>query len=307
MKKLLCFCLVLSLCLCVCGCKKGGSSSEQGSEDVEKIKLDSFEYVTGEITEIIAPDTLVLNLKSDYDAKTWGETVHVITKEAEEYCVGVDINVKFLKIERPSDSSKPVRIIPSKITDRSQGGPVDKPIIYLYPQAPTECSVSIALSGRLTCTYPVCGVDGWQNFTAYPDGTLVFPDGKEYYALYWEGLQNAEWDFSEGWCVRGKDTASFLEWALAEQGLTPREANEFIIYWLPLMQDNPYNVISFQTDTYTDGAILNVSPAPDSLLRVFMAYYPSDTRVDIQPQSFDGFERQGFTVVEWGGSRADKP
>lgn len=307
MKKLLCFCLVLSLCLCVCGCKKGGSSSEQGSEDVEKIKLDSFEYVTGEITEIIAPDTLVLNIESDYDAKTWGETVHVITKEAEEYCVGVDINVKFLKIERPSDSSKPVRIIPSKITDRYQGGPVDKPIIYLYPQAPTECSVSIALNGRLTCTYPGYGVDGWQNFTAYPDGTLVFPDGKEYYALYWEGLQNAEWDFSEGWCVRGEDTASFLEWALAEQGLTPREANEFIIYWLPLMQDNPYNVISFQTDTYTDGAILNVSPAPDSLLRVFMAYYPSDTRVDIQPQSFVGFERQGFTVVEWGGSRADKP
>jgi hypothetical protein len=169
------------------------------------------------------------------------------------------------------------------------------------------CSAKVTLKGELTCTYPSHGVDGWQNFTAHPDGTLVFPDGKKYYALYWEGVQDARWDFSQGWCVRGEDTAAFLEWALAQQGLTRREANEFIIYWLPLMQNNPYNVISFQTEAYTDGAVLDITPAPDSLLRVFMAYYPTEVAVDIQPQTFDGFERQGFTVVEWGGSRVSEP
>ena len=184
---------------------------------------------------------------------------------------------------------------------------VAKPIIYLYPEVPTMCSAKITLDGELTCTYPAHGENGWQEFVATPDGTLIFPDGKEYYALYWEGVQHASWDFSKGFCVRGEDTATFLEWALAEQGLTPREANEFIVYWLPLMQDNPYNVISFQTDAYTDGAVLEITPTPDSLLRVFMAYYPSDAEVDIQPQAFDGFVRQGFTVVEWGGSRVTKP
>lgn len=139
---------------------------------------------------------------------------------------------------------------------------------------------------------------------AHPDGTLVFPDGKEYYALYWEGEQCAEWDFSTGFCVRGEDTVAFLEWALAEQGLTAREANEFIVYWLPLMQENPYNVISFQTTAYTDGAKLDITPAPDSLLRIFMAYYATDTEVEIEPQTFDGFTREGFTVVEWGGGPA---
>ena len=94
-----------------------------------------------------------------------------------------------------------------------------------------------------------------------------------------------------------------MEWALAEQGLTAREANEFIIYWLPLMQDNPYNVISFQSSAYTDSAVLDISPAPDSLLRVFMAYYPTQEAVDIQPQAFAPFVREGFTVVEWGGSQ----
>ena len=179
---------------------------------------------------------------------------------------------------------------------------VDKPIIYFYPETPTSCCAKITLDGELTCTYPDHGVEGWQNFTAYPDGTLVFPDGKAYYALYWEGEQSAEFDFSQGFCVSGEDTAEFLEWALLSQGLTHREANEFIIYWLPLMQENPYNVISFQTDAYTEGAVLDITPTPDSLLRVFMAYYPSGEAVDIDPQTFTPFDRQGFTVVEWGGS-----
>ncbi|MBQ2865875.1 MAG: hypothetical protein IJE90_05090 [Clostridia bacterium] len=177
-----------------------------------------------------------------------------------------------------------------------------KPIIYLYPEVPTLCSVKVDLDGILTCTYPEHGKDGWQDFTAYPDGTLVFDGSKEYYALYWEGLQEDLWSFEQGYCVAGEDTAEFLEWALAEQGLSQREANEFIIYWLPLMQNNPYNVIAFQTEAYTEEAVLEITPAPDSLLRVFMAYYPATEEIDIAPQQFDDFERVGFTVVEWGGS-----
>ena len=111
-------------------------------------------------------------------------------------------------------------------------------------------------------------------------------------------------DFYDFYFVN-EDTLAFLESALDKLGLTRREANEFIVYWLPLMQDNPYNVISFQTDAYTDSAILDITPTPDSLLRVFMAYYPSDREVEIEPQTFEGFERQGFVVVEWGGSEIE--
>ena len=183
----------------------------------------------------------------------------------------------------------------------------EKPVIYLYPTEPTVCDVRVLFDGELTFTYPAHGTLGWQNFTAYPDGTLTFPDGKEYYCLFWEGAGGAQYDFSQGFCVAGCDTAAFLEWALAEQGLTPREANEFIIYWLPRMEQNPYNVISFQTEAYTEGAVLEIDPNPDSLLRVFMAYYPSDEAVEIAPQHFETPVREGFTVVEWGGSRVEKP
>lgn len=77
---------------------------------------------------------------------------------------------------------------------------------------------------------------------------------------------------SKGFCVKGKDTAAFLEGALEQLGLTRREANEFIVYWLPHMEQNPYNIISFQTDAYTNAAELKVSPEPDTLIRVFMAW-----------------------------------
>jgi len=175
-----------------------------------------------------------------------------------------------------------------------------KPVIYLYPQAETEVTVTLDWGGELTCTYPA--YDGGWTVTAQPDGTLTDAAGKSYNYLYWEGVSDAEYDLSEGFCVPGEDTAAFLEDALAQLGLTRREANEFIVYWLPQMEANPYNLISFQSAAYTDRAVLSIDPEPDSLLRVFMAWKPLDAPVDLPEQTLTAFDRSGFTVVEWGGT-----
>ena len=137
--------------------------------------------------------------------------------------------------------------------------------------------------------------------TAQPDGTLTDASGREYYCLFWEGKTMVRYDLSSGFCVAGSDTAAFLEDALGQLGLTDKEANEFIIYWLPRMEVNAYNLISFQQELYTDNAVLTIDPAPDGLLRVFMAWKGLDKPVEVEPQELTGFERVGFTVVEWGG------
>lgn len=98
------------------------------------------------------------------------------------------------------------------------------------------------------------------------------------------------------------DTAAFLEGALEQLGLTRREANEFIVYWLPHMEQNPYNIISFQTDAYTNAAELKVSPEPDTLIRVFMSWKKADSYIYLPEQGFSAVQRSGFTVVEWGGT-----
>ena len=184
----------------------------------------------------------------------------------------------------------------------SMGGDA-KPVIYLYPEEVTDVSVSLDFSGTLTSTYPHYN-NGW-NVTAHPDGTITDENGREYYCLFWEGEQDVEYDFSRGFCVKGEDTAEFLENALKEIGLADKEANEFIIYWLPKMEVNEYNLISFQTDIYTENAQLTITPTPDSLLRVFMAWKPVDKPVEITPQTFEPFAREGFTVIEWGGSEVE--
>lgn len=175
-----------------------------------------------------------------------------------------------------------------------------KPVIYLYPEETTSVSVRLDYAGDLTVTYPSYQ-DGW-SVTAQPNGTLTDAIGKEYSYLFWEGISDTDWDFTEGFCVRGEDTAAFMQEALAQLGLTPREYNEMIVYWLPKMQDNPYNLIAFQTDRYTDTARLTVTPQPDTMLRVFMAFQPLDRPVEITPQALNSTERLGFTLVEWGGT-----
>ena len=182
-----------------------------------------------------------------------------------------------------------------------EGSEGAKPVIYLYPQEETEVSVELDYDGELTCTYPAYE-DGWR-VTAFPDGTLTDERGQTYQYLYWEGVGGEGYDFSSGFCVPGGETAAFLEDALETLGLTRREANEFIVYWLPRMEQNPYNLIAFQQEAYTEVAKLTVTPQPDSLLRVFMAWKPLERPVDIPAQILPAFERHGFALVEWGGAQ----
>ncbi len=176
----------------------------------------------------------------------------------------------------------------------------EKPVIYLYPEEKMNVTVELDYSGELTCTYPAYE-DGWE-VVAYPDGTLLDQSGMEYNYLYWEGESDINYDYSEGFCVKGEDTAVFLETALEKLGLNRREANEFIVYWLPRMEVNEYNLIAFQDDIYTDNAKLDITPEPDTLIRVFMAWKPVDEMIDLPIQELSAPQRRGFVAVEWGGT-----
>ena len=179
----------------------------------------------------------------------------------------------------------------------------DKPVIYLYPEQETDVHVELELTeSTLSTTYPKYQ-DGW-DITAFPDGTLLNKaDGTHHRYLFWDSVNcRTRFDFTKGFCVAGSDTEAFLKEQLTRMGLTESEMNEFIVYWLPRMEHNRYNLIAFQGEAYTDSARLHITPEPDSILRVFMAYVPLEHAVETEPQEFTPFVRNGFTVVEWGGS-----
>src|SRR5690606_15951407 len=108
--------------------------------------------------------------------------------------------------------------------------------------------------GTLVADYPDydAEIGGWE-VTAFPDGRLINQaDQQEYNYLFWEGVprESISYDLSKGFVVPGAETKKFLQRTLKKIGLTPREYNEFIVYWLPRMQQNPYNLIHFAGREY---------------------------------------------------------
>ncbi len=303
MKKLLTILLSVFVLLTATACgdnvtsaTTGESSTISQAEDFSKYELvEENGSLTLNITEFTDDGFKANKNGSDSDGTYY--TVICSEKDKENICVADRVDISFEKLYKADENS--FVVIPTKNAFVIYE-PVDKPVIYLYPEEKTEVSVELDFNGQLMVTYPQYN-NGWQ-VTAMPDGTLYDKDGNEYSYIFWDGISSIDYDFSKGFCVKGEDTTEFLRESLKRLGLTPREYNEFIVYWLPLMQSNKYNVISFQTDRYTDNAVLNVTPAPDTVIRVYMAYYGSDEYVDIAPQELSVPDRLGFTLVEWGGT-----
>lgn len=86
-------------------------------------------------------------------------------------------------------------------------------------------------------------------------------------------------------------------------GLNEREANEFIIYWLPRLENSPYNFVRFLTYEEMDNNMrLKITPAPETLIRVTMEFKQLNKKIEVAEQIImPSQERIGFVAVEWGG------
>lgn len=181
-----------------------------------------------------------------------------------------------------------------------------KPVIYLYPEQETKVNVQLSFNGTLTSTYPTLPSEGW-TVTAQPDGTLTDEEGRSYRYLFWEGVADVDWKQDSGFLVKAEDAREFLEESLTQLGLNELEQNDFITYWLPKLEKNGESFVTFAAEQYTDNAILTVTPQPDSVLRVEMLISKVDdsNRAAFQKlleQELPRFEREGFVLVEWGGT-----
>ncbi len=184
-----------------------------------------------------------------------------------------------------------------------------KPVIYLYPTEKTEISVKLDFNqNQLKHTYPKYNPEKGWNVIAEPNGNLKnVENGKDYYALFWEGQSQKQTEIKQGFVIKGENTAEFLEEKLAILGLNWRESNEFMMYWLPQMENNNYNLIHFSTEEYTNNFPVVITPRPDNFIRVFMVFEPLETAIEIPIQELTPVERGGFTAVEWGGAKQNKP
>jgi hypothetical protein len=185
---------------------------------------------------------------------------------------------------------------------------VKKPAIYLYPETKQEITVLHDFKGQITTTYPAYN-NGWK-VIAGPDGKLYNPaDNRNYPYLFWEGafaFNEAHYQYKEGFYIGKKDYIDFLQTKLAAIGLNETEITDFIMFWLPVLNQNPYAFIHFRiNDNIDNTSILTIQPKPESVLRVFMEFIGMQSLQGIKKlpeQTFTPFTRKGFTVTEWGGA-----
>ena len=177
---------------------------------------------------------------------------------------------------------------------------VDKQIIYIYPEKDMDITIKLGSDDLLTHTYPK--YDNEWNVHVDTTGNIYdYKTNRNYYALYWEGIDNTKLDMSEGFVVKGEDTTKFLEEKLELLGLNEKEIDEFIMYWLPKLEDNKYNFIRFRTnDEINNYMPIEFSKEPDTLIRVMVDFKPLDKKIKVKEQKLEKTEREGFTIVEWG-------
>lgn len=173
-----------------------------------------------------------------------------------------------------------------------------KPVIYLYSDQELNVSLDLKVNGELTFTYPEYN-NGWQ---VQLDSSGITHQGKSYPYLFWEGEKSIPRITTEGFCVEGKDIVDFLEKKLTEMNFNATEKTDFITFWAPRMQESKFLNIHFVTDEdYENIASLDISPKPDNLLRIFMVFEKSDAEKILIPQVLPYIERNGFSLLEWGG------
>ena len=178
-----------------------------------------------------------------------------------------------------------------------------KPIIYLYPEKPMEISVNMQISdAKFTVVYPKFNSEDttWK-VQGNPNGDIKI-NNKTYPYLYYECDSYFAQETNEGFIVEGKNAIEFLEEKLKILGLKDKEMADFITYWLPTLVSNKISLCSFQTEKFFEHIKMNVTPKPDTVIRIFLSIKKLDSPIEIKEQKLEPIERQGFTVVEWGGS-----
>jgi len=189
-----------------------------------------------------------------------------------------------------------------------------KPVIYLYADQELDAFVELDPYGEFTFTYPKYQ-DGW-NVTVKGDGDIEV-DEKSYPYLFWEAKSTSlmitpnETGYEiPGFIIKSDTATSFLQNTLEANGLNQTEITDFITYWGPLLERKEFAFIQFITDEHYDTQVaqLKITPNVNSSKRLYILcsnLSEPSIGMDVVPQMFTSFGRNGFTIVEWGGSILD--
>ncbi|HVZ11908.1 MAG TPA: hypothetical protein VG965_02670 [Patescibacteria group bacterium] len=182
---------------------------------------------------------------------------------------------------------------------------VAKPVVYLYPEAPTSVDVQVDTPGKIVVSDPHYPDGGWKNVLANPDGSLLY-NNKSYTELFYESEVNDFTKPDDGILIKKSELSDNLAKYIGLIGLNSAESKEFLDFWIPRLDRlNSKYILFSQIKPTAKNKIdkLNINPEPNTRIE-FIAYFkPVNEQTDIKPLILPDSppRRSGFTMVEWGG------
>jgi hypothetical protein len=213
-----------------------------------------------------------------------------------------------------------------------------KPAILLYPINDVNISISIKLDSAIwifSQLYPApissdntaTSFAVW-NVRATKEEIIVY-NKQEYAYLFWDAItiekHNFKINLNNAFCTESIQIPNMLNKMLISYGLTVKERQDLITYWLNDLTSADYAIcqiigsfekpkeidkIKYLGDQYYNkAAILNFDSeikdnCPDVVLRIILLFSPSYRFVNYNytgPEIQIPLKREGFWAVEWGG------
>lgn len=300
---------------CNCPMMKECNEAFQPAAEGKKIIGEVFEYqYSGPLSELVKCEKYQIYMLKDLKPGSKNELLLDSKKSSFDFYLSEEKIKEYSYLEFISPyGSQTVKI--SDIQDGrleiilQRDVVIKKPAIYLYPLEQSKIVIQHNFKGKIINNYPIY-TDNW-TVIAQPDGDLLnVKDNRWYKYLFWDGIysfSNEHYQFKSGFYVKNEDYVSFLQKKLDMIGLNENEINDFIVYWLPTMNNYKNCFVHFRiNDNIGGSSVLETKPAADTVIRVFMEFSGVDdinNAPKVPEQSLPSFVRKGFTLVEWGGAQ----
>lgn len=195
-----------------------------------------------------------------------------------------------------------------------------KPAIYLYPEKSQEISVKLDIGGNITISDPIYNPETGWNVKANPDGVIQLSESGQdtsdgvrkhsseveesnYPYLYYEADLAKGYKPKNGWVISRGNLDRQLKIILTQLGLNEKEKNDFLDYWLPRLISKPYYFAGLvPTEDINQQEALSINPTPANIIRVRLIFEGLDYPISVPLPKLSEIKRNGFTVVDWGGS-----
>lgn len=177
-----------------------------------------------------------------------------------------------------------------------------KPAIYLYPEQETTVVVRVDTKGYLTYVDPAYSATGWK-VLAEPSGRL-FVDNMMYPYLYYESKipDNLIEKPEKGYVVTYDQLPMLYTSLLPKLGLNTQQTVDFIAYWQNALPNSPYYFVGILDEKNINSfEPLTIVPRPETIIRVRLYFEALTAWKEVVKPQIRTPEKDGFTVVEWGG------